>query len=118
MSAKTKTILRVLISFLLLPPIVSMPAFKSQTAKRTPRQRDAPPSIESFVPSTFVLALCPFFSDDYLVKLEAKASDPDGDVLTYRYLVTGGRIIGQGPVGRLGSKKGFGSAEGGSGGHR
>ena len=95
MSANPKTI--VLIACLLLSPIVSVPALKSQTAKRTPHQRNVPPSIESFTPSTFELFLCPFFSDYYIVKLEAKASDPDGDVLTYHYLVTGGRIIGQGP---------------------
>jgi hypothetical protein len=96
MSANPKTI--ILIGCLLLSSIVSVPALKSQTAKRTPHQRNAPPSIESFTPSTFALFLCPFVTDYYMVKLEAKASDPDGDVLTYHYEVTGGRIIGQGPI--------------------
>jgi len=96
MSAKAKTI--ILIGFLFLSPVVIVPSLKSQTAKRTRHQRNAPPSIESFTPSTFVLALCPFVPDYYIVKLDAKASDPEGDALTYRYLVTGGSIIGQGPT--------------------
>ncbi|HUF04164.1 MAG TPA: hypothetical protein VMM38_08305 [Aridibacter sp.] len=34
--------------------------------------------------------------DDQTVEVRTSASDPEGDVLTYNYTVTGGRIIGQG----------------------
>jgi hypothetical protein len=95
MSGKTKTI--VLIAFLIVSPILSVPGLRSQTAKRARHQRNNLPSIESFTPNTFVLGLCPSFPEYYIVKLDVKASDPDGDLLTYRYVVSGGRIIGKGP---------------------
>ncbi|NNE67877.1 MAG: hypothetical protein HKN33_15040 [Pyrinomonadaceae bacterium] len=35
-------------------------------------------------------------SDDQTVNVRTSASDPEGDVLTYNYTVSGGRIVGQG----------------------
>lgn len=35
-------------------------------------------------------------SRDMLVEVNTKAEDPEGDILTYHYTVSGGRIVGQG----------------------
>jgi hypothetical protein len=94
MSGRTKTI--ILIAFLIASPILSVTGLRSQTVQRARHQRNAPPAIESFTPSTFALGLCPLFPEYYIVKLDVKASDPDGGGLTYHYLVSGGRIVGQG----------------------
>ena len=90
MSWKRKTII---LTVLIVSPILGETRLRSQVPGH---QKNRPPSIESFAPSTFALYLCPFVSDHYIVKLNAIVSDPDGDLLTYSYVVTGGRIAGKG----------------------
>jgi hypothetical protein len=86
------------ISFaLVLPFVVATPA--SQQKSR--RQRNRPPSIESFTSSLRTIQICPFFptsaiSDKPEVQLIVEAADPDGDTLHYEYSITEGTISGKG----------------------
>jgi hypothetical protein len=52
--------------------------------------------IESINPNGINFALCPVFEKWYTVWVEVKASDPDEDLLTYHYSVSGGEILGEG----------------------
>jgi hypothetical protein len=98
MRGELKILLLILSLFLAVSSGLSVTSLQSQTSQKTQQQKNAPPSIASFTSSTVVLDLCPFVPDYYIVKLDAKASDPDGDVLTYSYVVTGGSVIGDGPT--------------------
>jgi hypothetical protein len=60
-----------------------------------------PPMISAFESSSTTLTLCPSRlycvpESRKTVTLVVKASDPDGDVLTYHYSTTAGEILGQG----------------------
>lgn len=73
--------------------------------KRTTDVENKPPNIDSVTISDTVITLpCPpgkrsrsnSCNDDRTVSVATKASDPENDVLTYNYTVSGGRIVGQG----------------------
>ena len=95
MNSKQRTIL--FIAFLIVSHVYAESGRGAQSSKSNFHQRNTPPSITSFTPSTFELGLCPLFPEYYIIKLDVRASDSDGDSLTYRYLVSGGQIVGTGP---------------------
>lgn len=73
--------------------------------KRGGDVENKPPSVDSVTISDTVITLpCPpgkksasnSCNDDRTVSVSTKASDPENDVLTYNYTVSGGRIVGQG----------------------
>lgn len=72
------------------------------TAEQKPRrQRNRPPTIDSFTSSLKTIRVCPFLPtaveyDKPEVDLIVNATDPDGDVLQYEYSTTEGRISGKG----------------------
>ena len=69
------------------------------TAEQKPRrQRNRPPTIESFTSSSRTLHICPFnqLFDKPEVNLDVNAIDPDSDVLQYEYSTTEGSISGKG----------------------
>jgi hypothetical protein len=62
------------------------------------RQRNRPPSIDSFTSSSRTLNICQFtqLCDKPEVGLLVNATDPDGDALQYEYSPTEGSISGKG----------------------
>lgn len=72
------------------------------TAEQKPRrQRNRPPTIDSFTSSSSTLRVCPFrpeLFDKPEVDLVVNATDPDGDTLQYEYSTTGGSILGEGKL--------------------
>jgi hypothetical protein len=65
------------------------------------RQRNRPPSIDSFTSSLGTISICSFLptaalSDKPEVNLVVNATDPDGDALQYEYSTTEGSISGKG----------------------
>lgn len=70
------------------------------TAEQKPRrQRNRPPTIDSFTSSSTTLRVCTFHPELYdkpEVNLLVNATDPDGDALQYEYSTTGGSILGKG----------------------
>ena len=90
--------MRFLISFAFLFLVVAViPA-----SEQKPRQhRNRSPSIESFTSSLTRIEICPFYPKSWArpeaeVELVVKASDPDGDSLSYEYSTNEGKISGQG----------------------
>jgi len=86
------------ISLALVFPIV---AALSASEQKPRRQRNRPPSIDSFTSSLKTINVCPFLptstvSDKPEVNLVVNATDPDGDGLQYEYSTTEGRISGKG----------------------
>src|SRR5437762_9452270 len=78
-----------------------------QSQKRSYQKRavekNRPPAIQSFTRTTLGTSyLCPWAmlpshcADKIQSELQVKASDPDGDVLSFNYSVTSGEIVGQG----------------------
>jgi len=84
------------LTVLVLVVVASTAAF--QNNRRGRAQRNRPPTIQSFTSSLDSMAYCPFgpCSPSTVATLEAKASDPDGDELTYKYSVSAGAIAGNG----------------------
>jgi hypothetical protein len=81
--------------------VVLAPTAAFQNSRRGRTQRNRPPTIQSFTSSMDSTAYCPFVpggpcSTSAIATLEARASDPDGDELTYNYSVTAGAIAGHG----------------------
>jgi hypothetical protein len=72
------------------------------TAEQKPRrQRNRPPTIDSFTSSLKTIRVCPFLPtaaehDKPEVNLIVSATDPDDDVLQYEYSTTKGSISGKG----------------------
>ena len=69
------------------------------TAEQKPRrQRNRPPTIDSFTSSVGTLNICPFnqLFDKPEVYLDVNATDPDGDALQYEYSTTEGSVSGKG----------------------
>jgi len=67
--------------------------------QKPPRQRNRPPTIDSFTSSSTTLRVCTFHPELYdkpEVNLLVNATDPDGDALQYEYSTTGGSISGKG----------------------
>jgi hypothetical protein len=62
------------------------------------RQRNTPPSIDSFTSSLGAIQICPFSQlfNKPEVDLFVNATDPDGDALQYKYSTTEGSISGKG----------------------
>jgi hypothetical protein len=67
---------------------------------------NGPPNIDSVTLSDTVITLpCPANTksrsgscgDNHTISVATKATDPDNDVMTYSYTVSGGRIVGSGP---------------------
>ena len=84
------------ISFALIFPLVGVSPGSEQTSRR---QRNRPPSIESFTSSSTSVLICPF-SALYRpeVDLFVDAKDPEGDSLDYKYSVVEGTISGKGKL--------------------
>ena len=89
---------RVGLVFLIVASCLSVSALKSEPAQRTRRQLNRPPVIESIKPNGIEFPVCPIdgFEEGYILNLEVKANDPDNDLLTYNYSVSGGKILGEG----------------------
>ena len=69
------------------------------TAEQKPRrQRNQPPTINSFTSSVGTVGICQFTKlfDKPEVNLDVNATDPDGDPLQYEYSTTEGSISGKG----------------------
>jgi hypothetical protein len=75
-------------------------------AKNTLSMANQRPVINSFTASSLeVVSPCPWFpatsgcaaNGTCTIVLSTRASDLDGDALLYRYSVTGGQIVGEGP---------------------
>ena len=87
-----------LISLALVFPLV---AVLSASEQKPRRQRNRPPSIESFTSSSMRVEICQFprqLHDKPEVNLLVNATDPDGDSLQYEYSVTEGTISGKGKL--------------------
>lgn len=83
------------ISFALVLPFF---AVRPASDQKPQRQRNRPPSIESFTSSMRTIEICPFLRFVVLpeVELLVNATDPDGDTLHYEYSITEGTISGKG----------------------
>ena len=84
---------------LLLPILLALVFPLLTTAEQKPRrQRNRPPTINSFTSSSRTLNICPFnqLFDKPEVNLNVNATDPDGDALQYEYFTTEGSISGKG----------------------
>jgi Big-like domain-containing protein len=82
---------------LVLPFFAVIPA----SEQKPRRQRNRPPSINSFTSSLTRIQICPFLPASAVigkpeVNLVVNATDPDGDSLHYQYLTTDGTIAGKG----------------------
>ena len=93
-----KTAFLLIISFALVFPSVGILPASEQKPRRRPNR---PPSIHSFTSSLTTIRICPFLpssslSDKPEVTLIVTATDPDGDLLHYEYLIRGGTISGKG----------------------
>ena len=73
--------------------------------KRSGPIENKPPSVDSVnISDTMIMLPCPpgtksesnSCNDNRTVDVATRASDPENDVLTYNYTVSGGRIVGQG----------------------
>lgn len=73
--------------------------------KRGGDDENKPPSVDSVtISDTMIMLPCPTgtrskanqCNDNRTVDVATRASDPENDVLTYNYTVSGGRIVGQG----------------------
>jgi hypothetical protein len=73
--------------------------------KRGGDVENKPPSVDSVtISDTMIMLPCPpgtrsesnSCNDNRTVDVSTKASDPENDVLTYNYTVSGGRVVGQG----------------------
>lgn len=81
--------------------VFSLVAVLSASEQKPRRQRNRPPSIESFTSSATTLRVCPFHPELYdkpEVDLLVNATDPDGDALQYEYSMTEGAILGKGKL--------------------
>lgn len=81
--------------------LVSCSVIQAGQAQRVKTVSNRPPTILSFESSSATLTLCPSGmycepSNRKTVTLVVKASDPDGDGLTYHYSTTAGEILGEG----------------------
>ena len=84
------------ISFALVVPLIAAIPASEQKPRR---QRNRPPSIDSFTSSMTTIQICPFFPQLYdkpEVNLVVNATDLDGDSLQYEYSTTEGTISGKG----------------------
>lgn len=83
------------ISFALVVPLIAAIPASEQKPRR---QRNRPPSIDSFTSSMATIQICPFtqLHDKPEVNLVVNATDPDGDSLQYEYSTTEGTISGKG----------------------
>src|SRR5262245_52196068 len=72
----------------------------SGEAKQKARTQNRAPVIKSFTASNQTVSLCPFVGSAMVnhTALQVQASDPDGDPLTYTYLVPAGTIEGNGSL--------------------
>ncbi|HYN85013.1 MAG TPA: hypothetical protein VER32_07160 [Pyrinomonadaceae bacterium] len=68
-------------------------ASQQQTTPSTPTQRPPTVSVES---DTQVVTVCPDNDASGQVRLRAAGNSPDGNVLRYRWTVSGGRVTGDG----------------------
>jgi hypothetical protein len=84
----------------------SGPAVRTQRAA----QQNRPPLIEWIKPNRIEFQLCPIveFEPGYILNLEVKAGDPDGDSITYHYFVSAGQILGEGSHVRWDLRKALG----------
>ena len=85
-----------IISLALVGPLL---AVLSDSEQKPRRERNRPPSIDSFTSSLTTIQVCPFHPELYdkpEVNLVMNATDPDGDSLHYEYSTTEGTISGKG----------------------
>jgi hypothetical protein len=91
-----------IIAEMILALVIIVPTFPGQGTQRNRSGHNHSPRVESFKSSKKTLDLCPFFptalcsSSGTIVTLEVKASDQENDLLTYKYSVTAGTIVGTG----------------------
>ena len=77
-------------------------AIQAGQTQRKKTVANSAPTISAFEASSNILSFCPLGmycepSNRKTVTLVVKATDPDGDALTYHYSTTAGEILGQGP---------------------
>ena len=100
---------------MILALLIVLPVIAVQNTRRKRLHRNRAPHIQSFESSESLIDLCPIFprgtcsASGTIVTLEVKASDPDGDSLTYKYSVSKGAIVGVGPVVKWDLSKAFGA---------
>lgn len=76
------------------------PCFRPETDGSEPRKQNTAPNVTELAVSKTELQLpCSdqsYKADDTVVEVITTAEDADGDVLTYNYTVSGGRVVGTG----------------------
>ena len=86
-----------------LAPVFLFVGVRPASEQKAQPQRNRPPAIDSFTPSSTAVQICPFFPNSSMygkpeVELLVQASDPDGDSLNYKYSTREGTISGKGQL--------------------